>query len=97
MIALLGFAAAAFVVTTMLSQLFPDGRFPLSTVLLVMLASIGGAWAGNRFLGEASIFTGALVGAGVTSALLFGLFHRTGLLAQEPWPDSSPPDEEPHP
>ncbi|MDQ4076875.1 MAG: hypothetical protein M3220_11600 [Chloroflexota bacterium] len=89
MLALLGYVAASFVMTAMIAQLFPDGRFPLLTILLVMLVSTAGAWAGDNFLSEASIFTGALVGATLTSALLFFLFHRTGILVQEPWPEEN--------
>jgi hypothetical protein len=84
MLAWIGYAAASFIISVMLAQLFPDGRFPLSTLFLVILVSTGGAWAGNRYLGDVSIFTGAFVGAALTSGLLFLLFHRMGLLVQDP-------------
>ncbi|MBA3531568.1 MAG: hypothetical protein H0T73_06550 [Ardenticatenales bacterium] len=80
---MLGFLAASFIMTTMLSQLFPDDRFSLTTILLVMLAGTAGAWAGNVYLRDSAIFTGALVGATLVSGGLLLLLHRTGLLVQE--------------
>lgn len=93
MLALFGYFVAAFIVTGMVSQLFPDGRFPFTTTLLVIALSTLGAGLGHRYLGESSIFTGALLGAAATSSLLLFLFHRTGLLAQTPWP--TPPEGQP--
>jgi hypothetical protein len=77
--------AISFIMTTMLAQLFPDGRFPFPTLLLVMLAGAAGAWFGNLYLGS-SILTGGLLGAGLTSSLLLFLLHRLGILVAEPWP-----------
>ncbi len=93
MLAFLGYLIASFIMTTMLSQLFPDGRFPLTTILLVLIVTIGGAWAGDRLLTGSSIFTGTLVGATICSGALFIIFHRTGFLAQTPWPKEPPPDD----
>ena len=77
--------AISFIMTAMLAQLFPDGRFPVPTLLLVMLAGAAGAWFGNLYLGS-SILTGGLLGAGLTSGLLLFLLHRLGILVAEPWP-----------
>ena len=90
---IVGSLLASFIVTGMLAQMFPDGRFPLSTIGLVILMSAVGAYAGHRFLSDASLITGGLVGAALTSGVLLFVFHRTGVLAQEPWPtEGSPPE-----
>lgn len=91
--ALLGYLAASFIMTAMLAQLFPDGRFPMSTILLVFLAATLGAWAGDHYLGSMTIFTGGLVGAGLVSGGLLFILHRAGLLVQEPW-TANPEDNE---
>jgi hypothetical protein len=88
---LLGSFAAAFIVTGMINQMFADGRFPLHTILLVVFASTAGAYAGHLYLGPASIFTSEFIGAAITSTLLFYFFDRTGILAQEPWPNEDGP------
>ena len=84
---LLGSFVAGFFITGMICQLFPDGRFPLSTILLVVAASTLSAYMAHLYMGSSSIFTGAFIGAGVSSGVLFLLFDRTGILAQEPWPE----------
>ena len=84
---LFGSFCAAFFITGMICQLFPDGRFPLSTILLVVALSTLAAYSAHSYMGSSSIFTGAFIGAGVSSSALFLLFHRTGILAQEPWPE----------
>lgn len=86
---------ASFVVTGMLAQLFPDGRFPFPTILLVIVLGAVGAYAGNLYLRE-SIVTGALLGAGFVSGGVLLLFHRTGFLAQEPWGETPPGEEGEH-
>jgi hypothetical protein len=80
--------AISFIMTTMLAQLFPDGRFPLATLLLVIVAGTAGAWVGNQYL-EGSLVTGALLGATVISAALLVLFHRLGLLVADLPPTES--------
>jgi hypothetical protein len=87
----------SFIMTTMLSQLFPDGRFPLVTFLVVVVAGTGGAWIGNLYL-QGSLVTGALLGASIISTLLLVIFHRTGLFVAEPWlvePNEEPEQEQP--
>ncbi len=87
MLLLLGSFCAAFFITGMICQLFPDGRFPLTTILLVIALSTLAAYSAHTYMGNSSIFTGAFIGAGVSSSVLFLLFDRTGVLAQEPWPE----------
>ena len=82
----LGSLFAAFIITGMINQLFPDGRFPLSTILFVIAISTLAAHGAHTYLGSSSIFTGAFIGAGVSCSVLFLFFDRTGLLAQEPLP-----------
>ncbi|MGB0388981.1 MAG: hypothetical protein ACPGWR_29515 [Ardenticatenaceae bacterium] len=97
LILVLGSLVASFIITGMTHQMFPDGRFPLMTVLLVIVLSAGGAYAGQIYLGNASVFTGAFIGAGISSSLLFYLFDQTGILAQEPRPEETQqPNESSH-
>jgi hypothetical protein len=84
----------SFVVTSMLVQLAPDGRFPLATIGLAIVAGAVGAWAGDKYLATSTIFTGALVGAGIASGALLLFLHQTGVLVQEPETTATPQSEE---
>jgi tetrahydromethanopterin S-methyltransferase subunit E len=84
----------SFVVTSMLVQLAPDGRFPLTTIFIAIIVGAVGAWAGDQYLAASTIFTGALVGAGIASGALLLLLHQTGILVQEPEAVETPPGKE---
>lgn len=83
MTAILGPLLAAFILTVMVQQVFPDGRFPVRTSLLVIALSALGARITRIYFADSTIFTPELVGAGLTAVVLFAIFHRTGWLAQE--------------
>lgn len=79
----LGPLFAGFILTVMVQQVFPDGRFSARTSLLVIaLASLAARLTRLYFAGS-TIFTPEFVGAGLTAVVLFAIFHRTGWLAQE--------------
>ena len=82
-----GMLAASFIITGMINQMFPDGRFPLATILLVIVLSAIGAYLAHLYLGHNSIFTSAFIGAGISSSVLFYFFHTTGIFVQEPLPE----------
>jgi hypothetical protein len=84
--ALVVYFLVSFIVTSMLVQLAPDGRFPLTTIFIAIIVGAAGAWAGDQYLAASTIFTGALVGAGIASGVLLLLLHQTGILVQEPEP-----------
>lgn len=90
---LFGSLISGFLLTVMVQQIFPDGRFPVRTSLLVIaLASLAARITRLYFAGS-TIFTPELVGAGLTAVVLFAIFHRTGWLAQ-PLPPADPSDSQ---
>jgi hypothetical protein len=80
---ILGPLLAAFIFTVMIQQVFPDGRFPVRTSLLVIALSALAARITRIYFAGSTIFTPEFVGAGLTAVILFAIFHRTGWLAQE--------------
>jgi hypothetical protein len=74
---------AGLILTVMVQQVFPDGRFPVRTSLLVIALSALAARLTRLYFAGSTIFTPEFVGAGLAAVILFAIFHRTGWLAQE--------------
>lgn len=83
MLTWLGYLAISFVLTSMLSQMFPDGRFTLATLALVTLVGSAGALIGAEYF-RTVVFSSPLLGAGISTALLLLFLDRTGLLVEDP-------------
>lgn len=88
----LGPLFAGFILTVMVQQVFPDGRFPARTSLLVIALSALAARLTRLYFAGSTIFTPEFVGAGLTAVVLFALFHRTGWLAQDVPPTENKDD-----
>lgn len=91
---LLGPLLAAFILTVMVQQVFPDGRFPARTSILVIALSALAARLTRLYFAGSTIFTPEFVGAGLTAVILFAIFHRTGWLAQEVPPAENKDDSQ---
>jgi hypothetical protein len=90
----IGAIVAGFLLTVMTQQVFPDGRFPATTSILVGLLASLSALITRVYFAGATIFTPEFVGAGLVSLVLFAIFHRTGWLAQDVPPSENKEDSE---